>query len=325
MLYASSVSADITGNGLYARIETNRGDIIVELAYDKVPMTVANFVGLAEGTLGSTRGEGTPFYDGLTFHRVIDDFMIQGGCPLGTGTGGPGYRFPDEFHPQLRHNSPGTLSMANSGPDTNGSQFFITHVQTPWLDNRHAVFGEVIEGQNVVDSIQQGDRIEHVEIIRRGREARQFRVTQESFQEMLADHQNSSQREQQESMENALRQIQEQYPEAEERSSGLFVQTDQQGSGNTAAEGDTVTVHYTGSLLSGQEFDNSRRRGQPFTFELGGGQVVPGFEQGIAGMQEGEVRTIIIPPELAYGSRGAGGVIPPNAFIIFEIELVGIQ
>ena len=145
--------------GLYARMETSRGDILLELTYEKTPVTVMNFVGLAEGTLESSRGKGTPFYDGLTFHRVIDDFMIQGGDPQGTGRGGPGYRFPDELDPSLKHDRPGTLSMANSGPDTNGSQFFITHVPTPWLDGKHAVFGYVAQGQGVVNSIRQGDTI----------------------------------------------------------------------------------------------------------------------------------------------------------------------
>jgi len=137
-----------------AHIDTDRGSIRLELFDDRAPKTVANFEKLA--------GDG--FYDGLSFHRVIDDFMIQGGCPKGTGTGGPGYTFEDEFHPDLRHEGPGILSMANSGPNTNGSQFFITHVATPWLDGKHSVFGRVVEGQNVVDAIRQGDTMKSVTI-----------------------------------------------------------------------------------------------------------------------------------------------------------------
>ncbi len=137
-----------------ATITTKRGPIKLELFEDKAPDTCANFEKLA--------GDG--FYDGLTFHRVIKDFMIQAGCPRGTGTGGPGYTFPDEFHPDLKHDGPGILSMANAGPNTNGSQFFITHVQTPWLDGKHSVFGRVIEGLDVVESIQQEDVMEKVEI-----------------------------------------------------------------------------------------------------------------------------------------------------------------
>jgi peptidyl-prolyl cis-trans isomerase B (cyclophilin B) len=137
-----------------ATITTARGPIHLRLHDDKTPVTVANFVNLAR------RG----FYDGLSFHRVIADFMIQGGCPLGTGTGGPGYRFEDEFHPSLRHDKPGVLSMANAGPRTNGSQFFITHGATPWLDGKHSVFGEVLgaDDQRVVDAIRQGDAIESI-------------------------------------------------------------------------------------------------------------------------------------------------------------------
>ena len=137
-----------------ATIQTNRGNIVLELFDDKAPNTVANFEKLASDG----------FYDGLTFHRVISDFMIQGGCPQGTGTGGPGYQFEDEFHPDLKHDGPGILSMANAGPNTNGSQFFITHVPCPHLDNRHSVFGRVLEGQDVVDSVAQGDVMEKVTI-----------------------------------------------------------------------------------------------------------------------------------------------------------------
>jgi peptidyl-prolyl cis-trans isomerase B (cyclophilin B) len=137
-----------------ATFTTNKGTIRLELFDDKVPKTVANFEKLcADG-----------FYDGLKFHRVIADFMIQGGCPKGTGTGGPGYTFKDEFHKDLKHDGPGVLSMANSGPNTNGSQFFITHVPTPWLDGKHSVFGRVLEGQDVVDAIEQGDVIEKLTV-----------------------------------------------------------------------------------------------------------------------------------------------------------------
>lgn len=162
-------------NGLYAKITTTKGDILIQLTYQQTPGTVGNFVGLAEGKLDNLRRPpGEPYYDGLVFHRVIADFMIQGGCPEGSGMGGPGYQFNDEFKPELRHDRPGILSMANAGPGTNGSQFFITHVPTDWLDNRHTVFGHVIEGQSVVDSIAQGDKMEKVEIIRVGEEAEQF-------------------------------------------------------------------------------------------------------------------------------------------------------
>jgi cyclophilin family peptidyl-prolyl cis-trans isomerase len=167
-------------DGLYARIVTNRGEIVLELEFERVPLTVANFVGLAEGRIATNRGSGQ-FYDGLVFHRVIDNFMIQTGDPQGNGTGGPGYTFPDEFHPELRHDRAGVLSMANRGPNTNGSQFFITHVATPWLDGGHAVFGFVVAGMDVVNAVRQGDRIERVEIVRRGSAAEGFRPDQAMF------------------------------------------------------------------------------------------------------------------------------------------------
>lgn len=172
-------------DGLYAKIITSKGDILIQLEFEKTPLTVTNFVGLAEGTKNSNRGKGVRFYDGLTFHRVIPDFMIQGGDPDGNGTGGPGYTFPDEIYSTLRHNTPGVLSMANAGPDTNGSQFFITHTKTPWLDGKHTVFGHVIEGQDVVNAIRQGDIIKTIQIIRIGKKATAFKADQVSFEMLL--------------------------------------------------------------------------------------------------------------------------------------------
>jgi peptidyl-prolyl cis-trans isomerase A (cyclophilin A) len=155
--------------GLYAEMQTSRGTILLVLEHEKAPITVANFAGLAEGRIKNhSKPEGAPFYDGITFHRVIPDFMIQGGDPDGSGRGGPGYKFKDEFHPSLLHNGAGILSMANAGPGSNGSQFFITHIPTPWLDGKHTVFGRVVEGQDVVDSIGQGDKINSLKIVRNG-------------------------------------------------------------------------------------------------------------------------------------------------------------
>jgi peptidylprolyl isomerase len=173
------------GDGLFARIQTNKGDIILSLEYQKAPLTVCNFVALAEGKMSAAGSK--PFYDGLTIHRVVADFMIQGGDPLGSGSGGPGYRFPDEFDPSLKHDGPGVLSMANAGPGTNGSQFFITHVATPHLDGRHSVFGRVVQGQQVVNAIAQGDKIEKITIIRNGQAANAFKADQAAFDALLRE------------------------------------------------------------------------------------------------------------------------------------------
>jgi peptidylprolyl isomerase len=180
-LFLSLQSYAELSDGLYAKMRTNQGNIIIKLAFDKAPLTVSNFVGLAEGTKHSNIQTGKPFYDGLTFHRVIDNFIIQGGDPRGDGTGNPGYRFTDEFS-DLTHNKAGILSMANSGPNTNGSQFFITHNATPWLNGKHTVFGHVVQGMGVVNRIKKGDFIRKLTIIRIGEKANNFQTDEAAFQ-----------------------------------------------------------------------------------------------------------------------------------------------
>jgi peptidylprolyl isomerase len=176
-------------DGLYVELDTSKGLIVLRLDFEKAPLTVCNFVGLAEGKIkNSAKSLGTPYYNGLKFHRVISDFMIQGGDPSGTGGGGPGYTFPDEFNSTLRHNKGGIISMANRGPNTNGSQFFITHKATPWLDDRHSVFGEVIEGMEVVNKIEQGDTIKSIRIIRVGEKAKNFKNDNETFNKMIEQY-----------------------------------------------------------------------------------------------------------------------------------------
>jgi len=308
-------------DGLYAKFNTSKGEILVALEYKKTPGTVGNFVALAEGNLeNSAKPQGTPYYDGLKFHRVIPDFMIQGGCPHGTGTGNPGYQFDDEFHADLKHDGPGVLSMANAGPGTNGSQFFITHIETPWLDNNHTVFGKVQEGQDVVDTIVQGDSIDSLEIVRVGAEAEQFNAV-EAFRTFEGSREKRL-AEEKVKREAALDKIAAGF---ESTDSGLRYQILQKGNGAKAEKGKTVSVHYKGQLPDGTVFDSSYKRNQPIDFPLGMGQVIAGWDEGISLLKVGDKARFVIPSDLGYGSRGAGGVIPPDATLIFDVELMNVK
>lgn len=314
-------------DGLYAQFNTNKGEIVCMLEYTKTPLTVTNFVGLAEGTKdlgGGAKMKGDKFYDGLKFHRVIPDFMIQGGCPLGSGTGGPGYTFPDEIDPTLTHSGPGILSMANAGPGTNGSQFFITHVATPWLDGKHTVFGRVVTGQDVVNKIAGGDRIESVEILRVGAAAEAFAADQKAFDTLLAGFEQNKKAKEQAALEAEQELIKREWPNAVTTPSGLKYVLVAEGSGDTPAKGAMVSVHYTGKLLNGKKFDSSVDRGQPIDFPVGKGQVIKGWDEALLSMKKGEKRVLIIPPQLGYGPSGRGP-IPPNAYMVFDVELVNFK
>jgi len=312
-------------DGIFADFQTSKGDIIVKLTYKLTPLTVANFVALAEGTQKNTaKPLGTPFYDGLVFHRVIADFMIQGGDPLGNGQGNPGYAFPDEFVKALKHDGPGVLSMANSGPNTNGSQFFITHKATPWLDGRHTVFGYVVKGQEVVDSIAQGDVIEHIVIRRVGQDAKNFDAPKVFKDDMKAieDAKAAKLAEEKAALKKIVDTLSKDAVSVETTDSGLTIIKTFAGNGNAPVAGKEVKVHYRGKLLSGKVFDSSFERGEPIAFPVGVGRVIPGWDEGIMKLVVGDKATLVIPSELAYGERGAGGVIPPNADLIFDVELV---
>lgn len=318
--------------GLYAEITTNKGTITAQLEYEKAPLTVANFVSLAEGKnpFVEAKFKDKPFYDGLIFHRVIADFMIQGGDPTGTGEGGPGYVFADEFHPDLKHDKPGVLSMANAGPTTNGSQFFITHVPTPHLDGMHSVFGHVIEGQEIVNTIAQGDKIETIKIIRSGDKAKAFDAAK-VFKEK---------QEQANKVPNETKAVLEDAKtKATTTNSGLSYYIFEKGNGEKPKQGDKINVAYAGYFEDGRLFDTSlenvatkynmldaRRKAAnqyiPIPFEYGQKVgLIPGFIEGIEQLGIGDKAYIFIPSHLAYGEQGAGGVIPPNTNLIFELHI----
>ena len=331
-------------DGIYADILTSKGNIILKLEYEKTPITVANFISLAEGKNDFVAKEfkNKPFYDGLKFHRVIEDFMIQGGDPMGDGTGGPGYKFNDEIHPDLTHNKAGILSMANAGPDTNGSQFFITHKEVQKLDGRHTVFGEVIEGMNVVNAIVQDDSIEKITIIRKGSKAKKFDAvkTLKEYYSKEAAIQKENEKKAAAAKETKSKEIEELIASGTKTKSGLLYKYINKGEGKKPANGTEVYVHYAGFLETGELFDTSfeaiaNQHGKldpnkaaakaylPFPFPYGNKQgLIPGFTEALDMMNFGDRILVFIPSSLGYGSQGAGNVIPPNTNIVFEIELL---
>lgn len=309
----SSLDAQALPDGLYAEISTPRGKIVCSLEYQKAPMTVSSFAGLAEGTIAANGVKGKHFFDGLTFHRVEPGFVIQGGDPNGDGSGGPGYEFPNETSPDLRHDRAGTLSMANAGPDTNGSQFFITLAPTPNLDGGYNVFGYVVQGMDVVKDIQKGDRITSVRILRVGSAAKAFVVTQESFMALVNGAKSAERKA-------ALSLISKKWPGLTTTKSGLMYEILKRGSGGSPSAGSKVSVNYNGMLLSGKVFDSTEARGAPAVLQVD--RVIKGWTEALLAMKRGERRLLVIPPELAYGERGYPGVIPPNAFLVFEVELI---
>lgn len=344
------------GDGLFADIQTSSGDIIVKLEYEKTPVTVANFITLAEGTspFVSDSLKGKPYYDGIIFHRVMKDFMIQTGDPTGTGRGNPGYKFMDEFNDSLKHDKKGILSMANSGPTTNGSQFFITHKPTPFLDGRHTVFGHVVEGIDVVDSIANVEtsqeqmskdkplvdiKMDKVSIVRNGKAAKNFDAVQvfsdyfkeeeariAAFEKMKADF---------------VAAIAEQKERAETLPSGLKVLKLEEGNGEKPKVGQKVNVYYAGYLEDGALFDSNyeevakkydmfddrRKQGggyQPIPMEYSpDAQLIAGFKEGLQQMKIGDKIRLFIPSHLGYGPQGTGP-IPPNADLVFDLEITGI-
>lgn len=348
----SSKHADL-GDGIYANIQTTNGDIIVQLHHKATPVTVANFVSLAEGKSPFVTDslKKKKFYDGLIFHRVMKDFMIQGGDPLGTGRGNPGYKFKDEFVDSLTHSGKGILSMANSGPKTNGSQFFITHKATAWLNGKHTVFGKVVKGIQVVDSIANVEVVagnkpvenvvmNKVEIIRNGKEAKKFdavqimsdyfeeeKATTAAFEKMKSD---------------LITEFKDQEAKTELTDSGLMILRTKDGNGEQPKIGQNVLVSYAGYLMKdGMLFDtsdpelaekygilNPGRRDQG---KYGPTQMLyspeaplaPGFKEGLLTMKVGDKARLFIPPHLGYGDRNYGP-IPGGSTLVFDLEITGI-
>ncbi|WP_310557014.1 peptidylprolyl isomerase [Flavobacterium sp.] len=331
-------------DGLFAEIETNKGKIVVQLEFEKTPITVANFVSLAEGknTMVSEALSGKPFYDGLKFHRVLANFMIQGGDPDGNGSGGPGYKFKDEFVPELVMDKPGILAMANAGPGTNGSQFFITHNETNYLNGRHTVFGHVVSGQDVVDKVAQDDSIFKIIIIRKGEKAKKFdapKIFKDHFEaEVSVKKENDAKYSK--VIADKLAYFTSQKSRATKTESGLMYTIVQKGTGKKPAAGVTFFFHYAGHFEDGNLFDSSienvnREFGKldvnraaakqylPLQFVAGQKEgMIPGFIEGLEKMSFGDKAVVFIPSNLAYGAQGAGGIIPPNTNLIFELELL---
>ena len=331
-------------DGLYAELETNNGKILLQLEFEKTPITVANFVSLAEGTnkMVAEEFKNKNYYNGLTFHRVEANFMIQGGDPKADGSGGPGYKFKDEFRDDLKMDKAGILAMANAGPNTNGSQFFITHNQTNFLNGRHTVFGKVVKGMGVVNKIAIGDDIVRVKIIRKGESAKKFdafKVFKGSFDAQLAEKTAAEAKyasviAAKATFFNSLR------SKAIKTETGLMYTIVSKGNGKKPANGTNFYFHYAGFFENGNLFDSSyenvsrdfgkfdqsradQNGYQPFPFQAGKKEgLIPGFIEGLEKMSFGDKAVVFIPANLAYGAQGAGDVIPPNTNLIFELEML---
>jgi cyclophilin family peptidyl-prolyl cis-trans isomerase len=356
----------VSNEGIFVEFETTKGKIVVQLEYKKTPITVANFVALVEGKntfITDEKLKGKPFYDGLKFHRVIKDFMIQGGDPAGNGSGGCGYSFKDEFVPEMKFDKGGILAMANSGPATNSSQFFITHKETPWLNGKHTIFGYVTSGMDVVNAIAQDDVMKKVTIVRKGAEAKKFdapKVFSDYYGNKAEDDKKQAETKAEARAKQAAIDAQKQAEynktyapvkadkvkylaevraTATKSATGLESKIIKMGTGKKPTDASTIYIHYAGYLEDGSLFDSSieevakaygkfdanratQNGYQPFPFQFGKKDgLIPGFLEGINSMSFGDKAVLFIPSKLGYGERGAGGVIPPNANIIFEVEL----
>ncbi|MDC8003471.1 peptidylprolyl isomerase [Aureisphaera galaxeae] len=339
--------------GLYAEFITNKGTFVAKFYEKATPLTVANFVELAEGSheMVDSVYKGKPYFNNLTFHRVIKDFMIQGGDPKGDGTGNPGYRFPDEFVDSLKHDRKGLLSMANSGAATNGSQFFITLKETPWLDGKHTVFGEIVVGQQIVDTIgsvetsKPGDKpvepviIQEVNIINKGATVPSFAAEMENIEKAKKEKEERLAK----VAETTMAELNELKTKSETTESGLQIHWNNKAGGARPTEADQVKLNYVGYFADGRLLDTNvlevaEKYERVDQRRLAAGQYAPiqspyntqatfiaGFEEGMLQMSVGDKVTLFIPSHLAWGEQGAPrGGIPPNTDVIFELELTEI-
>jgi peptidyl-prolyl cis-trans isomerase A (cyclophilin A) len=304
-------------DGLYARVSTGRGDIVISLDYEKAPLAVCNFAGLAEGKLDAAKG--SPFYDGLVFHRVEPGFVIQGGDPKGDGSGGPGYSFLNEVSGGLRFDSEGIVGMANAGPHTNGSQFFITLAAASHLNGGYTAFGKVVSGMEAAKAIVKGDAMKKVEILRVGQAARAFKDDQAAWDAVLAAQVGAKR-------QADLAVVGARWPGLAADPSGLLVEIERQGTGPAPARGSTAVAAYKLMLPSGEVIDSSDFHGGKVEFKVGAGKLISGLDISLLAMRQGEKRLVVIPPELGYGPRGLpGSPIEPYMFLAFEAELLSIK
>lgn len=312
-LFAKELPTDLP-EGKYAVISTDKGDITIKLEYEKAPLTVINFAGLALGTKENTFKKDTPYYNGLKFHRVIKDFMIQGGDPLGNGTGGPGYQFPDEIT-ELKHDRPGTLSMANSGPGTNGSQFFITHKATPWLDGKHTVFGYVVRGQKVVDSISQNDQIKEITITDIGAAAQAFTTNEAAFQDTLGKLDEIKQERNKQYIKALADFVAKNYSTAKMVNDYYIVKS--KPNATLIEKEDTINMDITLTLSNGTQIATNENVILPVSSPF-----IPIIADNIVNMEPEESITIIS----LFGSTGIQGApVPPHEIIILDVTLNGIN
>jgi len=310
--------------GLYAKIITKRGDMLIRLAPELAPMTVTNFVGLAEGTMDTVPESSDPFYDGLTFHRIVPDFVIQGGDPMGDGTGGPGYQFPTETRPELLHDGPGVIAMANSGPNTNGSQFYVTLGATPHLDGGYNVFGRVIDGLDVIGRVAMGDVIERIEIIRSGPKYESYSADSRKLTAMIETKMNERAVADAAARQKSLDEVLTRFATTEALA-GTDILIDPEsseltGTGEPPETGATVSVHLRIELVDGTVLDDTRQAGQPFTFTYRIQPILEGAEIVIGTLRVGDRIRAIIPPELGFGMRGSPPAVRPGSYLIFDIE-----